>query len=376
MFFSSQLLSVILIGIFLSILGILNPWFQQSILWSYQNYFGKGPGISLARIGDTLLIPGVSVIFLFTFLFLNIFSQKLFPHGKFARNILIAFSVSIFSLIVVNMQEIKPEPPFTLFNYSVFLKTISYKLPFLFTFTVLTLYVILIIYKIVVSLFQRKNQILPFDMLAIGLIFQLYPLTDPYHIFVVVPGLLYAISRSDLKFLLHLLPKSTALSIDVFRVGIISWVVVLVIQNFYLGLNTDYKYSKGVLGGIHSRSYNSSQLEGQMTATWAKDIEDTVVLLSNRDYKRQIRFECKEGFYSAADGEYLADDPFFVDWGPIPIIRKEPNYIFYCALNENRLRYVLSGNVELIFKTTFSESPMSSSGELFYVLVKVAKVIE
>lgn len=369
-FFSLFLVSMVFIVTFWH-LGILSPWYEQCISWPLDFYLGKGPGLTLARVGDFLFIPGLTFIGLL-FVFLVIQTQ----YAITLKNHLVA-KLALYILlitppvIVVLLQNMTVTPPYTLSNTSVFLNTFSFKAPYVFTFAVITIYFILFTYKLFNLVSKRINAFSLYDALAVGLLTQLYPLHDPYHIFVVVPGLLCAISRLNLRYL-HNFQFDWIVN---FRRSVrlaSSWLIlVLLLQNLYLGLNVDYRFSKGILTGIYSRSYESSQLEGRMSRSWALQIEKTINLLSQTKLDGQIRFECKEGLFSAASGKYMADDPYFVNWGPSPNQRNLPRYTFYCALSKKEFDDILSKDVNLVFVSRFTSSPTSSMGTLYYALINM-----
>jgi hypothetical protein len=265
--------------------------------------------------------------------------------------------------------------PFTLFNPQIFAITYSLKFSFFFTFGVLSVFVISLVLKVVRS-FQNKNLNLftIFDCLALGIITQLYPLHDPYHVFVVVPSLLISIVYSDKTSIMSFAQKQTKRFWEVLapaKFSIVnSLLCFLLVQNLLLGLMVDYRFSEGVLRGINSRSYNSNVLEGQMLSGQAKRIERLVNKLSKVDPKTKIRFYCKEGLYSASNGTYMADDPFYVDWGPIPNTRPSTKYKFFCNITNQEVQRILSNGAELIFRERLFRDPMNEGVKVNYVLIK------
>lgn len=359
-----------LFALLLHFLGMLIPWFEQCIKWPVVNYVGKGPGISVPRLADASFIAIIPITLLLI-LALRSLAANHFKH-RFQRALsTMLYGIFILFLLLLLFLRFQPkQPPLTLRNPEVFLITFSQKFSYFFTFTILCLYGLLFFYNFVKSLIEKSFKRLGiFDAMAVGMLSQLYPLHDSYHIFVITPGLLVALAQSN-HFRNKALQMTESFRNKVVYAKTITAILLcfLILQNLLLGLRIDYKFSHGILDGIYSRSYYSDQLESQMNRRWALALDRTINKLSRVDQNRNIQFHCKEGLFSASDGNYMASDPYFVDWGPIPEIRRQANFHFYCRLPEKDLTLLLRSGLDLVFKVEFSENSMSTTGLLYYAL--------
>lgn len=363
---------IIIFTFLLGLNGMLIPWIEQCIKWPTRTYVGQGPGFTIPRIADSLFIPLIPFTILVVFFLFNWALRVGTMRSPIFHRILFLIFFLAASCFLLNLRFQPKRSPQTLRNPEVLFVTFAQKFSYFFTFLVLSLYIVRL-FSFVISVIRRRDfsSFGLFDALAVGLLSQLYPLHDSYHIFVVTPGLLVALfySRKFESGFLRVL-KVPLFNIQYARNLSFVLLIFLLIQNLLLGTRTDYKFSTGILDGIYSRSYFSDQLESQMLPTWARSTENVIFRLSKIDHNEKIRFFCKEGLFSAASGSYLSSDPYFVDWGPIPQRRLDTSLEFYCRISEERLRALILEGRDLIFKENFPEAPMSIKGSVYYALLR------
>jgi hypothetical protein len=371
-FFLTHSVSLLLFLYVLNAKGVLIPWFKQCIIWAATAYVGKGPGLSLSRIGDAsfiILIPLLIIFFIFTIDRIYFRLNNLKSLNKILIR-LVLISGALISLVSIYILQFSvSSPPFTLLNPNVFLVTLSQKFFFFFTFAIVCTFILTFVVRIAVGIRRKVDSFTLLDCLGLGLFTQLYPLHDAYHIFVVTPGLLISIIYSyrnlsfiNLKIIVDFLEGKGRL-LGKFLLTL------LILQNLVLGLRTDYRFKEGILEGVYSRSYSSYVLEGRMNRKWAKELENSLSALSKIQVKGNIHFFCKEGLFSAAGGTYLPADEFYVDWGPIPEKRKSTKYVYYCGLSRDELSVLLAKGFNPVSITKFPKNAMSESGELYYALL-------
>lgn len=372
-FLVSQVFSLSLFLFAFLLTGILFPWFQQCFIWAFSNYVGKGPGVTLARIGDDIFIGLIPMTVILTLILIQKLSTAFHSRGQKAYNLFIVIAATFaiaFLLTLTMLQFNTKKPPFTLLNPQVFLITFSQKFFFFFSFGVLSVYIIYLL-RIAFKWRTRLGTLSLWDALAVGLLAQLYPLHDPYHIFVVAPGLIISLAISIKRKqwialrLSRFDPKRTSV-----QLASVTLLLLLLFQNLILGLRTDYKFNSGILKGINSRSYSAYVSEGQMSRSWALKLEETLAILSKQEVKGDIHFYCKEGLFSAANGEYLPADAFYVDWGPIPAQRDQVAFEFHCGISDLRIAELVGTGLEIVSISTFPSSPTDSTGVQFYVLFR------
>jgi hypothetical protein len=369
----TQILSAGIFILFATFTGILKPWFHQCIVWAASAYIGKGSGLSISRIGDlsfVVLVPSVLIVLMVIIAKLELLGTNLESSNLLAMRATLNAMLVSFAVFVFIMQFIRKVEPFTLLNPQVFAVTFSQKFFYAFTFGVLCSFCAFSI-ALLCRLLRRQSLPNLWDFLALGMLTQLYPLQDPYHIFVIVPALLISLARSYTERRWDLPSSLSALMSKLSLRSMSSiFTFVLLIQTLLLGLKTDHRFSFGILEGMYSRSYSAYVQEGRMNKKWAKDLEQTIRELSKQKIKGKVHFFCKEGLFSAASGQYLPADEFYVDWGPVPDMREPAPFEFHCNLSREELNLLIANGFTIEIITRFSASPLNSSGEQFYVLLR------
>lgn len=190
----------------------------------------------------------------------------------------------------------------------------------------------------------------------------------------IAPGLIISLAFSFGTKNWDILRRYNLQAIEGFaRVSVVGLLVLLLSQNLLLGLRTEYDFNSGILNGMKSRSYSAYVAEGQMSRSWALNLQQSLTLLSQESVKGDVHLFCKEGLFSAANGSYLPADAYYVNWGPIPSNRTPTTYQFYCGISNEQLEKLIERGLRIVNITSFPSSPISSSGEQFYVLLRKQK---
>lgn len=372
-FFFTQFCVSVIFTLSLALMGVLRPWFEQCIIWTAKTYVGKGPGFTLARVGDALFIVIIPLLVGLLFLLLHLIFVR--HAGKrslpsIASRIVILIFTLVSLIFIFKYQFFERTYPYTLVNPQVLMVTFSEKFFFFFTFAILSIFILLSILRLYFWFSKKEGSVSVFDCLAVGLLTQLYPLHDAFHIFVIVPGLLISIAyyyKKEISSFYNYSIRNQNFIKNMIGKGLL---VVLLLQNLLLGLKVDYHFSSSILSGIASRSYSSYVQEGRMTEQWAKQLDATITALSRYPVRGNVHFYCKDGLFSSANGTYLPADQYYVNWGPIPKDRAVVKYSFYCALTKDELYERIESGSLPIFVKTFPASPMSKIGELYYALLE------
>ena len=209
--------------------------------------------------------------------------------------------------------------------------------------------------KIISYLAFKNKEYDYFDIAIIAAaIAQLYPGSDPIHLWWITPILLVTVLPRFIR--------SEVISNTKRR----KFFILLVFSLLFSSMN---------LIQLHSRDRvefsNDSVLAGmQAPADEAEFVGRSLKLIASLSSKNEILFDCSDGLYAVADGSYLARDRYFVNWGPDRVVNIiDYSIIFVCRMNkEGMLSKYPSQDYKLLTKIS------SSSGRENYFL-QVRKVM-
>ena len=295
--------------------GILNSYLEQSILWAFKHY--ATPEITMTYLSGLLwfvLIP------LASFLIWKV--TKLGLRRKFLISFVL---VNIFSLILIGSRISIERNSQSLYNPIFFLTEFCRRM--LLSWDYLSVSVFIFLTGMMIFKRVRKNSEIPLPealLIAIGTgtLAQLYPLFDPWHIWMISPIFLLIISllvpRVSLEagFRPALLLASAALTL------------VLSVQFSSNLLNQNFEFNSKLLRGMTSERTDSPNIDRTLIALEQLDSTET-----------KIRFLCTDGLYAAASQHFMSEDFMYVDWGlGLSPVNESTRMLFVCNYTQEQIR--------------------------------------
>jgi len=306
--------------------GILNSYLEQSIFWAFKHY--ATPEITMTYLSGLLwfvLIP------LASFLIWKV--TKLGLRRKFLISFVL---VSIFSLILIGSQISIKRNSQSLYNPIFFLTEFCRRM--LLSWDYLSVSVFILLAGMMIFKQVRKTSEIPLPealLIAIGTgtLAQLYPLFDPWHIWMISPIFLLIISllvpRVSLEagFRSALLLTSAALTL------------VLSVQFSSNLLNQNFEFNSKLLRGMTSERTDSPNIDRTLIALEQLDSTET-----------KIRFLCTDGLYAAASQHFMSEDFMYVDWGlGLSPVNESTKMIFVCNYTQEQIRVLSNQGWQLQF---------------------------
>lgn len=306
--------------------GILNSYLEQSIFWAFKHY--ATPEITMTYLSGLLwfvLIP------LASFLIWKV--AKLGLRRKFLISFVL---VNIFSLILIGSQISIKRNSQSLYNPIFFLTEFCRRM--LLSWDYLSVSVFLLLAGMMIFKQVRKTSEIPLPqalLIAIGTgtLAQLYPLFDPWHIWMISPIFLLIISllvpRVSLEagFRSALLLTSAALTL------------VLSVQFSSNLLNQNFEFNSKLLRGMTSERSDSPNIDRTLIALEQLDSTET-----------KIRFLCTDGLYAAASQHFMSEDFMYVDWGlGLSPVNESTKMIFVCNYTQEQIRVLSNQGWQLQF---------------------------
>lgn len=289
-FFTTTLSVVILTK-----LEILPSYIKQSFLWAF-NYYAT-PSITLTYISGLIwffIIPLVCY-----FMYILVYKSFKFKHkiGYVFLPIIISGLFKVLSTAYA-LEETGKQ---SLFNPSYFfyetlkrsLLSIDYLPISLFVGT--TFYLHFLTKRREVNNALNDHVLLAF---GIGTLTQLYPLFDPWHLWMISPIFVMILSLGRYLRFIPKVHKTTVVIIF----GIFTSVSTLgYIKN---SSSQSFEFDSKILKGMTSSRADARQL-------------DSTLLHLQKEYPGvgQVKFLCTDGLYAAAIQRYMNEDYMFVDWG-------------------------------------------------------------
>ena len=274
---------------------ILPSYIRQSFLWAF-NYYAT-PSITLTYISGLIwffIIPLVCY-FMYTLVY-NLFKFKTKISYVFLPIIILGlFKVlsTAYALVETGKQS--------LFNPSYFFYETLKRSLLSIDYLPVSLFVGITFYLIFLTKRREATNALNDHVLlaiGIGTLTQLYPLFDPWHLWMISPIFVMILSLGRYLRFIPKVHKSTFVIIF----GILTTVSTLgYIKN---SSSQTFEFDSKILKGMTSSRADASQL-------------DLTLLQLQKDYPGvdQIKFLCTDGLYAAATQRYVSEDYMFVDWG-------------------------------------------------------------
>jgi hypothetical protein len=306
--------------------GILNSYLEQSIFWAFKHY--ATPEITLTYLSGLLwfvLIP------LASFLIWKV--TKLGLRRKFRISFVL---VNIFSLILIGSQISIKRNSQSLYNPIFFLTEFCRRM--LLSWDYLSVSVFILLAGMMIFKQVRKTSEIPLPealLIAIGTgtLAQLYPLFDPWHIWMISPIFLLIIS---------LLVPRVSLEAD-FRSALLltsaALTLVLSVQFSSNLLNQNFEFNSKLLRGMTSERTDSPNIDRTLIALEQLDSTET-----------KIRFLCTDGLYAAASQHFMSEDFMYVDWGlGLSPVNESTKMIFVCNYTQEQIRVLSNQGWQLQF---------------------------
>lgn len=322
-------ISFLSVGFLVSILvffGILNSFLEQSILWAFKHY--ATPEITLTYLSGLLWFVIIPLAFLLIW--------KITELGLQHRILISFFLVIIFSFTLMGSRISIEQNSQSLYNPTFFFAEFCRRM--LLSWDYLSVSVFIFLAGIIIFNQVRKNSEIPLPealLIAIGTgtLAQLYPLFDPWHIWMISPVFLLIISllvrrvSFNARFRSALLFTSAALTL------------VLSVQFFSNLSNQNFEFYSKLLRGMTSERTDSP------------NIDRTLIALEQLDStEMKIRFLCTDGLYAAASQHFMSEDFMYVDWGlGLSPVNESTRMIFVCNYTQEQIRVLSTQGWKLQF---------------------------
>lgn len=308
---------------FLYSTGVLQPYIEQSFVWAFKHY--ASPAITRTYLSGLiwfLVVPMTVIILIKTFTQLNHLSNK-------KRVLLLSTSFLAITSALVFVSHISRTNSDSLFD----LKYFSFELlrrsllatnyiPVMFAFIIFSLH---IFKKLPRSIRLNENYYLV-AAISIGTMTQLYPLFDPWHLWMVSPVFLVAAIFVSAK--MKLPPK-----LDFGATSVLAVILAALTLNFVSNsISQTYHFESSVLRGMSSSREDAVFLDKTLIK---------MEKLANKE--SEIVFLCGDGLYASANKHFLSRSFMFVDWGfGSPKITQETDLVFLCEATQESVNTYLS----------------------------------
>ena len=325
--------------------NILGAYFDQSFVWATSHY--STPTLTLTYLSGLIWFVVVPSTFLVLSLMLNRVAAL---ENRFRYPVLIG-SMSILASFLIYANTYTNKASETLFDPRYFMIDFLRRLSLMLDYIPVTLIVLVIGLQVFKGRKIDQQDNLPnLILFAVGLgtLAQLYPLFDPWHLWLISPVIILCLVllRTEIK---TQAPYSNS-------IAYISAVVTLALGvNFISGLKSQtYDFESLVLYGMTSSRGDAPALDKTMLAFEKASIES-----------QSVRFLCNDGLYASATQEYLSRGPYFVDWGlDESVLDPQVQFIFVCDYTQKEVNYYLdSGWDDLFF---LSSGHTNQEGEPLY----------
>lgn len=302
--------------------GILSPYIEQSFVWAFEHY--ASPVITFSYLSGLIWFFLVPVTVMIMARSVNLVQAL----PKILRVLLLSALFAINTAILVYVSNTEKTDSDSLFdiNYFMFellrriLLVLNY-LPLMFS---VIMFLLLIFKKLPTTIKLNQNYLLVASI-TIGTLAQLYPLFDPWHLWMVSPIFLVAA-------VLILMVFTVSQKSD-FGITSVSIVILTALSiNFVSNLNSQtYSFKSSILQGMSSSRNDAVYLDRTLIK-----IEKYV------KKEEEIVFLCGDGLYAAANGHFLSKGFMFVDWGiDSPKVTRETELIFLCEVTRSSIETYL-----------------------------------
>lgn len=177
--------------------------------------------------------------------------------------------------------------------------------------------------KIFVYLNPKNKECDFFEILIIAAaIAQLYPGSDPIHLWWITPILLVTVLPRFIKS-----EFSTTIEARKFSFLLIFFVLISILNLVQFQSKDRVEFPRdSILVGM------------QAPVDEARFVGKSLELIASLSTNNDILFDCSDGLYAVAGGRYLAKDKYFVNWGPDHVIQStDYSIIFVCRMSKNEM---------------------------------------
>lgn len=302
---------------------IWNSYYKQSFEWALSHY--ATPRITRTYLSGLiwfLLIP------VFLYLYYKLI-RMIIPLSRIRKTLLgggslfLLLTFYIFCFTYVNKEDDSLFSPyfFSIEFFRHLLISIDY-LP-----------VSLILYIVIKRISEDKSSLKACSAedsfllaVALGTLAQLYPLFDPWHLWMIIPVLILCLVLIKFEKPLRAYTQSWFLAVVTITL------VALGFQFLHSGLNQNYAFKSKAMVGMTSSRSDAPQLDATMLELEKID-----------SGRRKIAFLCTDGIYASANGKYMSEGPLFVDWGlSRSLITPTTNTLFACNYTSSQISHFAS----------------------------------
>ena len=329
--------------------GALKYYIYQSIVWP-ANFYAK-PNLTKSYVVNWLWYPATFIIVLVAFYLIKIYYERSQSNFKLIKTTTILISVFILSYFF-SIQE--KTGSLTLRNPKVLTITFADRLIHSVGYVTASLVIFITFHLIVKRNGTIQKSMDPFKWVylvyGLGVFGQLYPLYDNYHLWMISPIFLLTTSI----FISKAVTENGNLAIKCLLISII---LALCVQQVELLRIPRY-------------SYKSEELRG-MESSWISAKGTDLTLLELEDINKKIKFNCGNGLYAAANGEYQSQDrDFYVREQKSEMESKSTEYVFFCHSTRTAYSEYLKQGWEKTFEIPISIYFEGSTKVYWNVLLK------
>jgi hypothetical protein len=278
---------------------------------------------------------------LIAFSFLAVLWVVAFSQRKTNRYLVISIVPTIFFVSLFMASKIDRIGYLSLRNPRVLLIDYSRNMMNSLDYFVATLMIISFILIVI-----RFKPINPFIKISVfysaGILTQLYPLYDVNHLWLIAPLLIIStvITFGDSKPASALFKPGLTLTLF----GLISGLLIQI----------------AVFVTAERVPFESASLRGMYApSAFAKQLDETMINLEKYVLPNSTSFDCVNGIYAGAGGEYLSSTKQFVSWGPDSYLVTKGENIFACAITNKQIAEFQARGYFIAFKdplTLFGDS--------------------
>lgn len=314
----------------LDLFNILGAYFDQSFVWAISHY--STPALTLTYLSGLIWFVVIPLAFLVLFLMLNRVSSL----PSIYRYLVLISSLSILASFLVYANSYTNEAAESLFDPRYFMIEFFRRLSLILDYIPVTLLILVILLQVfkgrkIIQQDSFTNLIL--FAVGLGTLAQLYPLFDPWHLWLISPVIILC--------LVLLLTDTKIQAPHSNSIAYIAAVVTLALGvNFISGLRSQtYEFESIVLSGMTSSREDAPALDNTMLALEKANIES-----------QGVRFLCTDGLYASATQEYLSRGPYFVDWDlDESVLDPQIQFIFVCDYTQKEINYYLDSGWDDLF---------------------------
>ena len=309
-------------------LRILNPYIQQSIIWT-ANFFSV-PRLDRAYFLNVLWYPFVTTVTVLLIFSVKVLYRKGLPNRL--THLLASLIFSVPFMVFLYLSRFNTDSFRSLFDIHALVLFGSKWMLFAFDYSVVTIGILVTGYLVIQKLrLARGNQFF-YEVLIVGIaiscLSQLYPLYDRFHLWFITPIFIVAfapILHSHIKQNPRL-KKSLTLCLSMLF-------LILSLQFVLDARIPKYEYKNVSMQKLESDSQN------------AKEMDASMLMLEKYAVAGKVKFICPVGIYSSAGSKYLSYNGDYINWGDFFTNEKKSfSQVFICETSlDKAVKYLKDG---------------------------------